>query len=123
MICFKCKKEEEKMYFISRSKTQTFYMCRECNTSRHKKYRQTAKGKENVYKANKKYISLNREKSSAWQAVSYARENKHFQKPLNCADCGQEKTLDAHHHDYSKPLEVRWLCRLCHKKAHKVELS
>lgn len=119
MICFKCKTEEGKMYFISKSKTKTFYMCRKCNTYRHQRYRETNKGKQNTYKAAKKYTSQNKEKSSAWQAVRYVRKNKNFPKPSNCTDCGRKNKLDAHHDDYSKPLEVRWLCRLCHKKAHK----
>lgn len=31
--------------------------------------------------------------------------------------CGVEKT-DAHHDDYRKPLDVRWLCRRHHRAAH-----
>jgi hypothetical protein len=34
-----------------------------------------------------------------------------------CEVCGDEKS-DAHHPDYTKPLEVRWLCRLHHMHAH-----
>jgi hypothetical protein len=34
-----------------------------------------------------------------------------------CQVCGAEKT-DAHHDDYGKPLEVRWLCRLHHRQEH-----
>lgn len=36
---------------------------------------------------------------------------------LPCRDCGSEKS-EAHHEDYSKPLEVIWLCRGCHLKLH-----
>lgn len=35
-----------------------------------------------------------------------------------CEYCGAVKT-DAHHEDYSKPLEVRWLCRPCHASEHR----
>jgi len=32
-----------------------------------------------------------------------------------CADCG-DMFAEAHHPDYSKPLDVVWLCRICHQK-------
>lgn len=35
-----------------------------------------------------------------------------------CEICHDEKT-DAHHDDYEKALEVRWLCRLHHMQVHK----
>jgi hypothetical protein len=35
-----------------------------------------------------------------------------------CAVCGEEK-VDAHHDDYSKPLDVLWLCRLHHNRRHR----
>jgi ribosomal protein S27AE len=31
----------------------------------------------------------------------------------SCRSCGATKA-DAHHHDYSKPLDIQWLCRRCH---------
>lgn len=34
-----------------------------------------------------------------------------------CGVCGVERT-EAHHEDYSKPLEVRWLCKRHHEEAH-----
>lgn len=34
-----------------------------------------------------------------------------------CADCGKAD-VQAHHEDYSKPLEVIWLCLDCHRKRH-----
>ena len=34
-----------------------------------------------------------------------------------CEVCGADNT-DAHHDDYSRPMAVRWLCRLHHKAEH-----
>lgn len=39
-----------------------------------------------------------------------------------CNRCNEEKPflkLEAHHCDYSLPLEVLWLCMPCHKEWHK----
>ena len=35
-----------------------------------------------------------------------------------CEVCGETR-VDAHHEDYSKPLEVRWLCRCHHMELHR----
>lgn len=40
----------------------------------------------------------------------------------NCEQCGADNWLgqpvQAHHEDYTKPLEVRWMCRKCHLGLH-----
>ena len=38
--------------------------------------------------------------------------------PEPCEVCGETK-VDAHHDQYDRPLEVRWLCRKHHKALHK----
>jgi hypothetical protein len=35
----------------------------------------------------------------------------------NCEICGSFR-VDAHHENYSRPLEVRWLCRRHHQALH-----
>lgn len=36
-----------------------------------------------------------------------------------CEVCSVVKTI-AHHDDYTKPLEVKWLCELHHKERHRI---
>lgn len=38
--------------------------------------------------------------------------------PLPCEVCGKEK-VEGHHEDYSKPLDIIWLCKKHHLEAHK----
>jgi len=35
-----------------------------------------------------------------------------------CEVCGSRERVQAHHHDYSKPLDVHWLCQKHHKAHH-----
>ena len=37
-------------------------------------------------------------------------------KSSRCAYCESTEKLEAHHDDYSKPLNVVWLCKECHRK-------
>jgi len=41
-------------------------------------------------------------------------------KRENCQICGESKTVEAHHDDYSKPLEVDWLCKKHHAEHHRI---
>jgi len=53
-------------------------------------------------------------KVKAWNAVSNAIRDKKL-KRLPCEVCGNEKS-QAHHDDYSNPLDVHWLCFKHHRE-------
>lgn len=49
-------------------------------------------------------------------ANAYQRRGKILKQP--CMACGSDKCVEKHHEDYSKPLDVLWMCRPCHKDHH-----
>lgn len=59
--------------------------------------------------------------AEASMRVGHAIRSGRMTRPDECERCGAKVRVDAHHHDYSKPLDVEWLCRRCHT-AHHAEL-
>ena len=51
------------------------------------------------------------------RAITNTAIRKGVIKRLPCEVCGEEKS-QAHHPDYSKPLEIKWLCHLRHRAIH-----
>ncbi len=68
----------------------------------------------------KSYAKNNPEKVAAHNAVYRAVQAGHL-TPGGCEKCGA--SAEAHHDDYSKPLEVRWLCRRHHREHHLLEAA
>ena len=52
---------------------------------------------------------------SRWMVTSYIKRGILVKKP--CEICGEIKS-QAHHTDYRKPLEVKWLCFKHHREEH-----
>lgn len=66
---------------------------------------------------NKRYQRDNPEKCRAYNKVSYNLKRGYIIKEP-CAICG-ELNVQAHHEDYSKPLDVVWLCKAHHMEIHR----
>ena len=82
-----------------------------------KAYAQTDGGRANGNRAKRAYLERNPAKRAAHIATGNAiRDGKLTRQP--CEVCGEVKA-QAHHDDYSKPLDVRWLCSTHHAEWHK----
>jgi hypothetical protein len=78
------------------------------------------------------YMRVNRKKHSELTEIqklkSLARSKVHLYvkrgsiKKLPCCNCGDINS-EAHHEDYTKPLDIAWLCRKCHLQYHKSKLD
>jgi hypothetical protein len=92
---------------------------------RHKpKQRERTKERRSLDKThlfvNKRWRDSNKEKRVAQRRLATAVENGSISKGV-CSICGTNDFIDAHHPDYSKPLDVVWLCRTHHNLEHQHE--
>ncbi len=68
----------------------------------------------------RKYYHENKEKRRAHHLVSMNIRLGKIIRVNNCEICNSDRKIEAHHEDYSKPLEIKWLCKLCHENVHHV---
>jgi hypothetical protein len=87
----------------------------EKNRQNRKRYYQ--KHKELIKEKRKLAYNINSQKAKAHGIVQVAKNNGLLRQD-RCCVCGNNNTV-AHHEDYTKPLEVIWLCSLHHNKLHK----
>ncbi len=57
-------------------------------------------------------------KHTARVLLNTALKEGKVKRPSECSRCGKKCKPQAHHPNYSKPLEVIWLCGICHKQEH-----
>lgn len=108
-------------YFESRPPLRYWTTCKHCTVARVKKWTDnkfktdanfSARRTKTVYAYRKK----NKQKAKAHIEMTIAIRNG-ILCPRPCAQCGNTKT-EGHHEDYSKPLDVVWLCRKHHAARH-----
>lgn len=107
---------EVKFYGSCKSRCAT---CENKQRYAERKKNWTDEEKRAQYERIYKWSRENKEKIAARKAVLYAVKVGKLRKPSKCSKCGKVANLDGHHPDYSKKLEVIWLCRECHQKLHR----
>jgi len=87
--------------------------------ARHLRYQATDAGKESIKKAKNKWSNANPIKRGANVMVGNAIRDGSMEKGIYCESCGSSPNrIHGHHDDYAYPLDVRWLCPMCHKIWH-----
>lgn len=59
------------------------------------------------------------ERREARYQLHLALRRGEIARPGECERCKTPGPVEGHHPDYAKPLEVEWLCTLCHGKEHR----
>jgi transcriptional regulator with XRE-family HTH domain len=63
-------------------------------------------------------------KDGARARLNHAVRMGKLKRPDECERCGADSRLvEAHHADYSRPLDVEWLCPACHSAEHNPQLQ
>lgn len=132
--CNKCGETKPISEYYSRreSRDGLVHSCKSCCRASHLEYRwdnieKVRKGhrksqKRPEYKAKerarvraKPKTDEFRKKKNAQRAVLRALEKGLLIKPHKCSRCGNiPLRIEAHHEDYTKRLDVEWLCTPCH---------
>lgn len=130
-ICFKCKLEKPISDFYKHPQMANGHLgkCKDCTkkdsrkNSRTEKTRDrervrnsTEKRRNHIFKTSQNWRKNNPEKYFAHNKLNNAVRDGKIEKPKKCEECESESNIHAHHNDYSKPLDVVWLCPKCHGK-------
>jgi len=121
----KCKKCARSDVHKNRSQNIEYYKqydrsraMREDRVVARLEYNKTERGKEARKTAYANAKNRRPERHNARVILNNAVRDGRILRPTSCT-CGATGRIEAHHEDYSKPLEVSWLCVACHKQAHK----
>lgn len=83
------------------------------------RYRKTKEYQSKKNEYDRKYRKVNPEKARAKDKIKHAiKTGKLIRSPI-CQICQKKCDTHGHHKDYSKPLDVIWLCPTCHISYHR----
>ena len=84
----------------------------------YKKYRQTEEGKKARRKAAQKYRNAHKDRIYCGHQIAWRIQRGKIIRPTECMSCGNTGFVEAHHPNYSQPLNIVWLCLSCHRDIH-----
>lgn len=91
--------------------------CKDCTKADTRRRRTETPGNDLLTRL--RACKKNPSKKNAYMAVDAAIRSGVLARPSFCSGCGcpdTEHRIEAHHYDYSKPLDVIWLCTPCHSR-------
>jgi len=134
--CFKCGRVKDLSAFYKHKKMLDGHLgkCKECakkDVTNHRnknieRYREYDRQRSKLPHRIKRYVTYQKKYRKAYplryatntilgNAVKYGK----IKKPKSCSMCKRKTRIMGHHEDYYKPLDVIWVCQVCHKKLHK----
>lgn len=131
--CFKCGQKKRIGEFYSHPKMADGHLnkCKECTKSDVKLHRLCNLDQAHAYgqaraqnperraaciKYQRQLRKKNHAQYKARVLVARSIRSGRIVRPSACTHCLKNGPVEGHHEDYSKPLEVRWLCFKCHRE-------
>lgn len=130
--CKKCGeiKQIDQFYTSKSQKYRPSHECKVCTRERVARHRHANLEKIRAYDRSRgarqtREYAKNHRKEARNSYIARDRFSKAIRAGIIsrkdfCEDCGSSRYIVAHHNDYHKPLEVTWLCEVCHKKWHAI---
>lgn len=114
-LCKCCESEKARAYKKTRAGANS-------QSTAEAAYKRSPKGKEAIKRSKQAQRERNPDRLAARSALRHALVAGKVRKwPVCAMPCCQETRVQAHHADYSRPLDVVWLCKAHHSAAHRTE--
>ena len=111
-ICFQEKRHDyQQVYNIERRHTKAYKQWQH-------EYEKTTEYQEAHREHAAQYRQQYPERIQACNLVNNSLRNGRLSRQF-CEVCGTFQNVEAHHKDYSKPLDIDWLCSKCHALYHR----
>ena len=133
--CFVCHKIKplSEFYKCKGMKDGHYGKCKACYKDYARKYRKKNIEHIREYDRNRGHLGKRKKLRAATtrrrrkEVVGYQQSHSKvanairtgaLKRPLYCECCGKIGRVEAHHENYNRPLEVIWLCPVCHRNYH-----